>query len=324
MTTLHLVTGGDDRGRHRIVTDLAAAGPVRLISWGRGLLDVMVSSTTRRPGTQVEDADALAPTGLAVLDAAGRQVLEDLELPGDVAVDLLSAARDPDLRGLLGVATALRGAAPGGPDVVVLVPVGSDPSRLVSLPARAARTARALVPLLARWDVLVAPPGVGALSRPRPEVLSAARELADLLEPVDDLLAGDAVIHHHPGHGLLEAARTADLTIALALMGRTLDVAPGAQTTADDPAASPSPGSPVDDHTEPGGPPFALRLPLPGLTADEIVLEREGDDLLVSAGRHTRATRLSPLHRRCVVTDARMRSGVLTIALEPDAGQWPR
>ena len=60
------------------------------------------------------------------------------------------------------------------------------------------------------------------------------------------------------------------------------------------------------------------------LTADEIVLEREGDDLLVSAGRHTRATRLSPLHRRCVVTDARMRSGILTIALEPDAGQWPR
>jgi hypothetical protein len=318
VTSIHLVTGGDEAGRHRLVTDLAAAGPTRLLTWGSGLLG---ASDPRRPGHQVKDADALAPAGLAVLDAAGRQLLEDLELPGDVAADLLSGARDPDLRGLLGVAAALRHSTPAGPTIVVLTPRESDPSRLVSLPARAARTARALVPLLARWDVLVAPPGVGALRRPHPDAQAAAREVADLLEPLDETLARHALVHHCPGPGLVEAARTTDLTIALALMGRTLDavaapIVPGLDAPAH--ATAPRP----DDAA--GGPPFALRLPLPGLTASEIVLEREGDDLVVSAGRHSRTTRLSALHRRCVVAEARMRSGVLTLALEPDEGEWPR
>lgn len=308
MTIVHLVTGGDEARRQRLVTDLLAVGPTRVLTWGSGLV---------APGAGVgalEDADALAPASLATLDEAGRDLLADLDLPGDVAADLLAGLRDPDLRALLGVAAALRPASrPAPPDevapVLVLVPVESDPARLVALPARAARTARALVPLLARWEALVAPPGIGALRRPRPAALAAAREVADLLEPLDTLLARDAVIHHLPGPGLVEAARAVDLTIALALMGRVLG---------DDPAD----GS--GEATTPEGPPFALRLPLPGLTADEIVLEREGDDVVVTVGRHSRSTRLSALHRRCVITQARMRQGVLTLELEPDSGEWPR
>lgn len=309
MTMVHLVTGGDEARRQRLVSDLRTAGVTRVLTWGSGLV------TPGAHALDLQDVDALAPTSLADLDAAGRALLADLDLPGDVATDLLAGLGDPDLRALLGIAAALTSTGShaartrAGAQLVVLVPVESDPARLVALPARAARIARALVPLLARWDALVAPPGIGALRRPQPATLAAAREVADLLEPLDALLAGDAVVHHLPGPGLVEAARAVDLTIALALMGRVLG---------EDPAGG------GGDAEAPEGPPFALRLPLPGLTADEIVLEREGDDVVVTVGRHSRSTRLSALHRRCVITEARMRQGVLTLELEPDSGEWPR
>lgn len=299
---LHLVTGGDER-RRRLLT---GAGPAagRVLTWGTGLLE----ATGR-----AEDAHALVPPSLAVLEAEALALLAALELPGEVAHDLTAALRDPDRRALVGVAAALDD---GSDDVVVLAPAECDPARLVSLAAGTARSARALVPVLARWEVLLGPQGIGALRRPAPAALTALRQVADLLERLDGRLADDAVLHHLPGPGLVETGRTAELTVALALMGRALPGhgAPAASTGAGEITGGPE--GVADD-------PFVVRIPLPGLTAQEIVLEREGDDLVVTAGRHRRSTRLGALQRRCTVTDAGMRQGVLTLTLERDPQEWP-
>lgn len=302
----HLVTGADERRRRWLVDDLArsATPPSRVLTWGSGLLEA--------PG-RAEDATALAPAAVRQLEDTGRELLAALDLPTEVAHDLTASLRDPVLLALLGAGRVLAEESA----LVLVAPVEADPARLVGLPARTARTARSLVPVAARWDALVAPPGVGELPRPQPAVLDALREVAELLEPLDRALTGRAALHHLPGAGIVESGRTADLTVALALMGRTLVDDGLSPTTADDTGRG--------EPTGPGlGPPFVLRVPLPGLSAGEIVLEREGDDLVISAGRHSRSTRLSGMHRRCVITDASMRQGVLTLELEPDEGEWPR
>lgn len=308
----------------------------------------------RRPGPRVltwgdesvhEDARDHAPAALAVLTTSAEDLLLAAELPGEVVRDLTAVLRDGDLLALLGAAAVLAG-APGEDleDVVLLVPPGSDPARLVALPDRAARLARSLVPLVARWDAVVAPAGIG-LPRPQAATVDALRAVAHLMDVLDTRLCGDATVHHLPADGLVEAGRTAELALALALMGRRVVDPTAAVDQALDPArdgsrhdgSSPdasAAGAPDPDGAAAAPPgaagaageasPFVLRLPLPGLTARDITLEREDDDLVVTAGRRSRCTRLSPLHRRCRVVDASMRAGVLTVELEPDESVWPR
>ncbi len=308
----------------------------------------------RRPGPRVltwgdesvhEDARDHAPAALAVLTTSAEDLLLAAELPGEVVRDLTAVLRDGDLLALLGAAAVLAG-APGEDleDVVLLVPPGSDPARLVALPDRAARLARSLVPLVARWDAVVAPAGIG-LPRPQAATVDALRAVAHLMDVLDTRLCGDATVHHLPADGLVEAGRTAELALALALMGRRVADPTAAVDQALDPArdgsrhdgSSPdasAAGAPDPDGAAAAPPgaagaageasPFVLRLPLPGLTARDITLEREDDDLVVTAGRRSRCTRLSPLHRRCRVVDASMRAGVLTVELEPDESVWPR
>lgn len=308
----------------------------------------------RRPGPRVltwgdesvhEDARDQAPAALAVLTTSAEDLLLAAELPGEVVRDLTAVLRDGDLLALLGAAAVLAG-APGEDleDVVLLVPPGSDPARLVALPDRAARLARSLVPLVARWDAVVAPAGIG-LPRPQAATVDALRAVAHLMDVLDTRLCGDATVHHLPADGLVEAGRTAELALALALMGRRVADPTAAVDQALDPArdgsrhdgSSPdasAAGAPDPDGAAAAPPgaagaageasPFVLRLPLPGLTARDITLEREDDDLVVTAGRRSRCTRLSPLHRRCRVVDASMRAGVLTVELEPDESVWPR
>ncbi|OAB86896.1 hypothetical protein AWH69_10820 [Janibacter melonis] len=332
MSALHLVTGGDEPRRRVLVADLVARRPgARVLTWG----DESVH----------EDARDHAPAALAVLTTSAEDLLLAAELPGEVVRDLTAVLRDGDLLALLGAAAVLAG-APGEDleDVVLLVPPGSDPARLVALPDRAARLARSLVPLVARWDAVVAPAGIG-LPRPPAATIDALRAVAHLMDLLDARLCDDATVHHLPADGLVEAGRTAELALALALMGRrvadptaavdqAMDLArdgsrhdglsPDASAAgAPDPDGSPA-AAPGAAGAAGEGSPFVLRLPLPGLTARDITLEREDDDLVVTAGRRSRCTRLSPLHRRCRVVDASMRAGVLTVELEPDESVWPR
>lgn len=335
MSALHLVTGGDELRRRVLVADLVARRPgARVLTWG--------DDSTH------EDARDHAPAALAVLTSSAEDLLLAAELPGEVVRDLTAVLRDGDLLALLGAAAVLAG-APGEDleDVVLLVPPGSDPARLVALPDRAARLARSLVPLVARWDAVVAPAGIG-LPRPPAATIDALRAVTHLMDLLDARLCGDATVHHLPADGLVEAGRTAELALALALMGRRVADPTAAVDQAMDPArdgsrhdgSSPdasAAGAPDPDGAAAAAPdaagaagaageasPFVLRLPLPGLTARDITLEREDDDLVVTAGRRSRCTRLSPLHRRCRVVDASMRAGVLTVELEPDESVWPR
>ncbi len=315
-----------------LVADLVARRPgARVLTWG----DESVH----------EDARDHAPAALAVLTTSAEDLLLAAELPGEVVRDLTAVLRDGDLLALLGAAAVLAG-APGEDleDVVLLVPPGSDPARLVALPDRAARLARSLVPLVARWDAVVAPAGIG-LPRPPAATIDALRAVAHLMDLLDARLCGDATVHHLPADGLVEAGRTAELALALALMGRWV----ADPTAAVDQAMDPARGASGPDGSSPGGSavgaadpdgaaaaapqaagaaggaaPLVPRRPLPGLTARDITLEREDDDLVVTAGRRSRCTRLSPLHRRCRVVDASMRAGVLTVELEPDESVWPR
>ncbi|GAA3613867.1 hypothetical protein GCM10022199_17390 [Marihabitans asiaticum] len=312
MTDLHLVSGGDETRRRALVAHLALHGrrqearsageggtrPAReLLTWGSGLVG---GGGLAGCAAAVGAADEHLPVAWSDLRDAGDRLLSALGLSAAVSADLLGALDDPEVRAVVGVAVRIASEAPG--TLVLALPPEADPSRVVALPARLARALSELIPVLARWDALVAPAGVGSLSRPAPHVLPALRETAEVLGELDTHLATRAHIHHLPGSGVLEAARTAELTISLALMGRT-------------PGPPPAQG---DD-----GSPFVLSLPVPGLGAADLTLDREGDHLVVSAGRHRRVLPLSAMHRRCTVVRAGVSSGVLQVELEPDPEQWP-
>lgn len=310
MTTLHLVSGGDEARRRALVADLVLgtgaqtetgegrSGPSReVLTWGSGLLG---AAGLHGSGARVHAAAEHVPASWTELHDAADALLAALGLSSVVGGDLLAPMSDPDVTAVVGVASRMADLGTGA--LVVSVPPESDPSRVLALPARMARTLSELVPVLARWDALVAPAGVGALRQPAPHVLEAVRETATVLRELDAHLATQAHVHHLPGPGVLEGARSSDLAIALALMGRSS-------------GAPPRPGG--DD------PPFVLRLPMPGLTAGDVSLDREGDELIVSAGRHRRTVPLSAMHRRCTVVRAGLAAGVLTVELEPDPVQWP-
>ena len=68
---------------------------------------------------------------------------------------------------------------------------------------------------------------------------------------------------------------------------------------------------------------YRLRLALPQLDPAALTLGRVDDDLIVSAGGLRRRVRLASVLRRCIVLDAHLRGGELTIRFRPDPEVWP-
>ena len=69
---------------------------------------------------------------------------------------------------------------------------------------------------------------------------------------------------------------------------------------------------------------FLLTLPLPGAHAADLVLQRRGDELLVTLGEHRRVLTLPAALQRCVVERAAVREGRLAVRFVPDEEVWPR
>ncbi len=68
---------------------------------------------------------------------------------------------------------------------------------------------------------------------------------------------------------------------------------------------------------------YRLRLALPQLDPGALTLGRVDDDLIVGAGGMRRRVRLASVLRRCIVMDAHLRGGELTIRFRPDPEVWP-
>ena len=66
------------------------------------------------------------------------------------------------------------------------------------------------------------------------------------------------------------------------------------------------------------------RVPLPGAERESLGLVRRGDEIVVSAGRFRRIRTLPSALRRCTVSGAGLRDGVLEIRFTPDPGLWPQ
>lgn len=69
---------------------------------------------------------------------------------------------------------------------------------------------------------------------------------------------------------------------------------------------------------------YRMRLTLPQLDPGGLSLGRVDDDLIISAGGVRRRVWLASVLRRCVVLDAHLRGGELTVRFRPDPEVWPR
>ncbi|MFD5737899.1 ArsA family ATPase [Streptomyces sioyaensis] len=66
------------------------------------------------------------------------------------------------------------------------------------------------------------------------------------------------------------------------------------------------------------------RVPLPGAERRGLSLVRRGDEIVVTVGRFRRIRTLPSALRRCTVSGAGLRDGVLDIRFTPDPGLWPK
>ncbi|MEV8388534.1 MULTISPECIES: ArsA family ATPase [unclassified Streptomyces] len=65
-------------------------------------------------------------------------------------------------------------------------------------------------------------------------------------------------------------------------------------------------------------------LPLPGAVKSELALVRRDDELLLTVGTFRRIVPLPSALRRCTVTGAALKDGVLRVRFTPDPALWPR
>lgn len=79
----------------------------------------------------------------------------------------------------------------------------------------------------------------------------------------------------------------------------------------------------VEDRLERDGI-LVWRVPLPGAERRGLGLVRRGDEIVVTVGRHRRIRTLPSALRRCSVSGAGLRDGVLDIRFTPDPGLWPK
>ena len=68
---------------------------------------------------------------------------------------------------------------------------------------------------------------------------------------------------------------------------------------------------------------YRLRLELPQVDSSALTLGRVDDDLIIGAGGMRRRVRLASVLRRCIVTDAQLRGGELTVRFRPNPEVWP-
>ncbi|MGW0855793.1 ArsA family ATPase [Streptomyces sp. NPDC002690] len=99
------------------------------------------------------------------------------------------------------------------------------------------------------------------------------------------------------------------------------------------PAPDDRPAGRADDpwwteRADPDGPDghegFVWCLPLPGAVKSGLRLVRRGDEILLAVGDFRRSVRLESVLRRCTVSGAALRDGVLRVRFTPDPSLWPR
>ncbi|BBY30553.1 ArsA family ATPase [Mycolicibacterium sediminis] len=90
-------------------------------------------------------------------------------------------------------------------------------------------------------------------------------------------------------------------------------------------APPPAPLAPIVDRESGTGldAVYRLRLELPQVDPASLTLGRVGDDLIIGASGMRRRVRLASVLRRCVVADAHLRGGLLTVRFRPNPEVWP-
>jgi arsenite/tail-anchored protein-transporting ATPase len=68
---------------------------------------------------------------------------------------------------------------------------------------------------------------------------------------------------------------------------------------------------------------YRLRLELPQVDPATLTLGRVDDDLIIGAAGLRRRVKLASVLRRCIVMDAQLRGGELTVRFRPDPEVWP-
>jgi len=68
---------------------------------------------------------------------------------------------------------------------------------------------------------------------------------------------------------------------------------------------------------------YRLRLELPQVDPATLTLGRVDDDLIIGAAGLRRRVKLASVLRRCIVLDAHLRGGELTVRFRPDPEVWP-
>ncbi|OII62833.1 hypothetical protein BJP40_03250 [Streptomyces sp. CC53] len=89
------------------------------------------------------------------------------------------------------------------------------------------------------------------------------------------------------------------------------------------PAAAPRAEWTVEDRRADDGV-LVWRIPLPGAARSDLGLVRRGDELVLTVGRFRHIAPLPSALRRCTVSGAALRDGVLSVRFTPDPGLWPR
>lgn len=299
----HLIVGGGDHSSAATTRVQAALTPTHL---------VVRASTLERPTDPV----------ITALETHLDRLLAALDLPAPVVADLIATVLPAELPDLLWLARGIDQAARSGQELVVDVDI--EVSRLLDLPQRVARAFAAFVPVVARWEVLVAPEGIGALPQPDLPVLAALREGAELLEGLDRALADptQTTVHLATPTGPVGAARRADAEVLLALMGRTLTaVHPAGGTGVEH---LPATSSQTGPRVERGDGQWFLQIDVPGVLAGDLDLVRHEDELVLGCAGRTRRVLLPSVLRRCEIERAGVAAGVLTLTMTPNAAVWPR
>lgn len=300
---VHLVTGG---GEH------AAAVTER----------VLAGVTSLRPVVRTSSGPDAKDPVLEAVESQTDRLLSALDLPAPVIADLIGRLLPPELPALLRLARQVDQAVREDHELVIEVDL--EVARLLDVPQRAARALAAFVPVVARWEALVAPEGVGALPVPDPPVLAALREGAALLEGLDEALADPEVsaVHLALPPGPVGSARRADAEVLLALMGRTIT----AVHPADGPGVEhlPTAAPPAHPRVERVDGEWLLRLDVPGVSAGDLDLVRHDDEIVLGCAGRTRRVLLPSVLRRCHVERAGVAGGVLTLTMTPDERVWPR